>query len=257
MYILYLDESGNPDDAADRNFVIGGMAVFERQTFFLSRAVDAIQEKYFPGRPPVDFHASHIRAGKGFWRSVEVAVRDAVLTDLSQTIALANDPGVRIFATVVEKTASLYGEDAVKYATEQVCKRFDTFLARRANENNDKQRGLIVFAESHYQQRAKVWVRGFRELGTQWGILNNLSDTPYFAPAKENRLLQLADLVAHATFLLYERRDNSLAKVMIHRFDQKDRILHGLAHVSGAKSTGCECPACASRRTPGELGSWF
>ncbi|MFN2446990.1 MAG: DUF3800 domain-containing protein [Vicinamibacterales bacterium] len=52
MYLLYLDESGNPDDPADKHFVIGGIAVFERVTFFLSKDVDSIQEKHFPGRPP-------------------------------------------------------------------------------------------------------------------------------------------------------------------------------------------------------------
>ena len=71
MYLLYLDESGNPDDPADKHFVLGGIAVFERVTFFLATDVEAVQKKHFPGRPPIDFHASHIRAGKGFWRGIE------------------------------------------------------------------------------------------------------------------------------------------------------------------------------------------
>jgi hypothetical protein len=132
----------------DRHFVIGGLAVFERVTFWLNRAVDDVQAKHFPGRPPIEFHASHIRAGKGFWRGVEVPVRESVLQDLACGISAANDPDVRLFTCVVEKTSALYGDDAVKCATEQVCKRFDTFLARRANQFNDKQRGLLVFAES-------------------------------------------------------------------------------------------------------------
>src|SRR5438128_1709853 len=207
MYLLYLDESGNPDDPADKYFVIGGVAVFERQTFFLSQEVDLIQEKHFPGLPPIEFHASHIRNGKGFWRGIDAPTRDFVLQDLGQALARANNPGVMLFSAAVEKSAAIYGEDAVKLATEQVCKRFDTFLMRRAREHDDPQRGLLVFAESHYQQRAKLWVRGFRELGTQWGVLRNLSDIPYFASTRESRLLQLADFVSHNVFLLYERRD--------------------------------------------------
>ena len=227
MYLLYLDESGNPDDPADNHFILGGIAVFERVTFFLANNVEAIQEKHFPGRPPVDFHASHIRAGKGFWRGVENQVRDSVLQDLAQSIYSANARGVHLFAAVVEKTASLHGEEAIKRATEQVCKRFDTFLSRQEQESDrrgeEKQRGLLLFAESHYKQRAKIWIRGFRELGTEWGVLTRLSDVPYFAPAKENRLLQLADFVAHATYLLYERQNPILAKHIVRRFDQKDR----------------------------------
>jgi len=138
----------------------------------------------------------------------------------------------------------------VKLATEQVCKRFDIFLKRRATEHNDRQRGLLVFAESHYQQRAKIWVRGFRELGTQWGVLKNLSDIPYFASTRESRLLQLADFVAHSMFLLYERQDASLVKGILHRVDQKDGKLHGLVHISKNKGMGCNCPTCVSRRSP-------
>src|SRR5712664_3755677 len=117
MYLLYLDESGNPDEPADKHFVLGGVAVFERTTFFLSQDVDKIQEKHFSGLPPIEFRASHIRNGKRFWRSVEVSTRNMVLQDLGQVIARANNPGVTLFSAVVEKDASLYGEEAVKYAT--------------------------------------------------------------------------------------------------------------------------------------------
>lgn len=100
-----------------------------------------------------------------------------------------------------------------------MCKRFDTLLKRRLKDG-DEQRGLIVFAESHYEQRAKLWVKGFRELGTQWGLLHSLCDIPYFAPAKESRLLQLADYVAHALFLLFEKQDATLIKEIVKKFCQ-------------------------------------
>ena len=257
MYLLYIDESGNPDDPADRYFVIGGVAIFERVTFYLSRALEHLQDARLPGVPPVEFHAAPIRSGTGFWRRIDPAIRNELLDDIGQIIAQANQPGLTLFGAVVEKDAQVHGEDAVKLATEQVCKRFDTFLTRRFKEHNDPQRGLIIFAESHYQKRAKVWVRGFRDLGTQWGILNNLSDIPYFASTKETRLLQLADFVAHAIFLLYERRNPTLAKTIINRMDQKDGVLHGLVHCSNVKGRTCDCPACFSRRSPYDFGPWL
>lgn len=70
MYLLYLDESGNESDPVDRFFVLGGIALFERQTFFLVKAIEAIQEKYFPNHQPIPFHASEIRSGRDFWRKV-------------------------------------------------------------------------------------------------------------------------------------------------------------------------------------------
>ena len=227
--------------------------MFERQTYFLSQEMDTLQAKHFPGLPPIEFHATEIRSGKAFWRKIDPAVRGLVIQDIGQVVANANALGLFLFAAVIEKSASIFGEDAVKLATEQICGRFDMFLARR----EDAQRGLLVFAESHYQQRAKLWVRGFRALGTQWGILRNLSDIPYFASTKESRLLQLADYVSHAFFLLYERGDASLAKAIISRLDQRDGILHGLVHAPHQQGRLCECPACFSRKTPYSFGPWL
>ena len=257
LYVLYLDESGNPDNPADRHFVLGGAAVFEQTTFFLTKDLDNLQRKYWPTAQPIEFHASPIRSGRGFWRSVQSDTRDAVLDDIGLIIKQSNKPGVVLFAAIVEKDSQLYGEDAVKVATEQVVKRFDTFLTRCYQEHNNPQRGLLVFADSHYQKRAKLWVHGFRSLGTQWGVLNNLADMPYFAAARENRLLQVADYVAHATFSLYEKHDSKLMKHILANFDQKGGVLHGLVHISPPRGTPCACPAHVSRRVAGNFGSWL
>lgn len=114
----------------------------------------------------------------GFWRGIEKGKREAIVQDVTTAIANANHPGVVLFAAVIEKNERLYGEEAVKHVTEEVCRRFDLLLTRRYQEHDDPQRGLIVFAESSYEKRARIWVRGFRELGTRWGAINNLRDTP-------------------------------------------------------------------------------
>jgi hypothetical protein len=257
VYLLYLDESGNESDPTDRFFVLAGAAVFERQTFFLSRELESVQTKHFPGLPPIEFHASAIRAGRGFWRNVPEEKRHQIMVDLADAIAKANDPGMILFAAAVEKSASLYGEDAVSHATEQILSRFDRFLSRR-NDQNDPQRGLLVFAEGRFDKRAKIWVREFRQLGTRWGVLRNLSDIPYFASVKETRLLQLADFVAHSVFLLYERRDPTFIAKFIHRFDQRDGTIHGLRHFRTETAVGlCECPACYNWKHTGLYGPWL
>lgn len=235
--------------------MLGGAVIFERVTYFVSQELDRIQTQHFPGSPPVEFHAAKIRRGEGFWRRVSEPNRDAVLAGLNQVIQNAVHPGLVLFAAVIEKNREPYDEEAVKAATDQICKRFDTFLARGFHEHNDPQRGLIVFAEGRFHQRGRIWVKGFRELGTRWGGLNNLSDIPYFASTRETRPLQIADFVAHATFLLYERRNPSLIRRILERFDQTGGVLHGLVHVPGQRFT-CECPACYSRRNPGLLGPW-
>ena len=257
MYLLYLDESGNEDDPADKHFVRGGAAIFERVTFFLSRALDELQTRHFPGIQPIEFHAAAMRGGKGFWRNVSQDQRMEVLGNIAQIIAHANDPGLVLFGAVIEKSAAMYGEKAVEHATAELCRRFDIFLMRRHTEADDPQRGLLIFSEGRFHRRAKVWVRGFRELGTAWGILRNLSDIPYFASSQETRLLQLADFVSYAVFRLYESRDATLIRPLLHRFSPQDGTLHGLVHNRSASTMACDCPACASRRTPHHFGSWI
>lgn len=256
MHLLYLDESGNENDPRDRYFVLAGLSLFERQTFFLMRAVEAIQEKHFPNRPPVAFHASEIRSGRGFWRNVDPATRGEVLRDLTREILQSPERGRSLFAAAVEKDGTLYGEAAVEAATEQVCKRFDTMLTRLYRQHNDPQRGLIIFSEGRFDARAKLWVREFHRRGTNWGAINNLADIPYFAAGKESRLLQVADLVAHAIWILFEKQDSSLASAILPCFESRSGVLHGLAHVGASRGPTCPCPACASRRTPGDLGPW-
>lgn len=127
---------------------------------------------------------------------------------------------------------------------------------RQYKRFDNPQRGLIVFAESHYQQRHMLWVKTFRTLGTQWGAINNLSDIPYFANARETRLLQVADMVAHATFVLYERRNADLIRPFVHRFDAWDGAVQGLMHAT-SNSAACACPRCWSLRHPRSTSPWL
>lgn len=66
----------------------------------------------------------------------------------------------------------------------------------------------------------------------------------------------MADYVAHALLLLYEKRDATLAKTIVRKFDQSDGILHGLVHLGDNKGPKCDCPACFSSRTPWQFGPW-
>lgn len=130
MYLLYLDESGNENDPSNRYFVLAGLALFERQIHHLNERLDRVQEEHFPNRPPIPFHASAIRAGRGFWRGVSEEKRQKILDDVITAItATDNYGGLKLYAAAIEKDSELYGERAVEAATEQVCKRFDTFLS--------------------------------------------------------------------------------------------------------------------------------
>jgi len=166
-------------------------------------------------------------------------------------------PKLALFAACVEKRDDLSPDDVVRRATEEVCAKFNTYLTRKYHSTSDRARGLVVFDEGRFQARSRVWVQEFRESGTHWGsTLKNLADIPYFAPSSATRLLQIADLVAHAVFLMYERGEPRLLRQLLPAFDQMDGVLHGLAHIASGQRA-CPCPACVSRRTPGSLGPWL
>ena len=62
MYLLYVDESGQHGGS---HFVLSGVAVFERQTYWLAKELDQIQRDILPDTDDsIEFHASEIRAGR-------------------------------------------------------------------------------------------------------------------------------------------------------------------------------------------------
>ena len=150
MYLLYLDESGNENDPNDRYFVLGGVALFERQTYFLSQSLDQVQEKFFPNHQPIPFHASEMRSGKDLWRKITPEIRRKILGEVGQAIIRSPARGRVLFAAAVEKSRTLWGEAAVEKATEEICRRFDIFLQRQYHENQNPQRGLIIFSEGRF-----------------------------------------------------------------------------------------------------------
>lgn len=229
MYVLYLDESGDENNPANRHFVLAGVAAFERQIHFLSEAADAIQSRHLPGLEPVPFHASPMRKGKDFWRKIPEDKRLQMVADVGSVLANSDNRGVVLFGVAIQKSSQCFGEPAVQLAVEEVCGRFNLFLARRHKYENDTQRGLIVFAEGRFDQRARTWVRTFRRSGTRIGSIRNFAeDLPYSASANDSRMLQLADYVAHAIFLKYEQNDDSLLQPIQHKFDHDGTRIYGL-----------------------------
>lgn len=84
MYLLYADESGSTSDPKQQFFVLAGLAVFERQGFWIASELDQIAARFDPGDPAsIEFHGSPMWGGKGPWRRFTkservTAIRDAL-----------------------------------------------------------------------------------------------------------------------------------------------------------------------------------
>jgi len=246
LYLLYIDESGQH---GGRHFVLAGVAVFERQTYWLADALEQIQLHFLPSlKGPVEYHASPIRAGQDPpWNTLKAAERHQFLDAVYKTIA---DGQVVLFASIIEREWLKAGTDEYGFAFESLVNRFDRFLRWKYKEEGQAQRGLIIIAESQYQQRIETLAGNIRRVGTRWGETYNLCDIPLFTQAANSRLLQIADFCANAIYGKFESGYSKQFDRIAAKFFEADGIFHGLAHYSNAYDL-CTCPGCLTRRLAG------
>jgi hypothetical protein len=249
MYILYLDESGTSSDAS--YFVLAGLAVFEREIYWYAQEVDAIQKKYLPSVDyPVEFHASPLRQKNSDklpepLNLLTLDERRQLVKDMYQVIR--NRRGV-LFGIAIEK-AWCAQEDPYERAFEDLTSRFDLFLRRiNSSAGENEQRGLIAIAESSYRQNLEILGERFRGGSTRWGQLHTIADVPFFLPAKNTRLLQLADFCSNAIFGRYNSGLTRDFDIIAPRFDREETRIHGLAHLT--RDHECQCLACQARQAP-------
>jgi hypothetical protein len=244
MYLLYLDDSGSVQNAADHHIILAGIAVFERQPHWFSEKLDALAETIWPDNPKgIEFRGVDMLSGRKHWRGIDRGLRTAAYKDA--LTVLASSQHVRIFATAIHK-AALSPEDPMAYAFEQICNRFDRYLGRLHRQSNT-QRGLIILDKSSYETSLQGLATNFRTIGHKWGRLYNLAEVPLFVDSKATRMIQYADLVAHAVRRYYEKGDPQYFELILPRFDAEGGIIHGLLHFT-PQGSGCNCVACRQRK---------
>jgi hypothetical protein len=242
-----LDDAGSASNPNEDYFVLGGICVFETHADGFTRDLDLIASTYDAHDPSrVEFHASAIFARREHpWKGLQ---QDKARGVMKTVLSLARDCDVNAccFACAIEKASLQPGEDCVALAFEDLCQRFDLFLSRK-NRRGDCQRGLLILDRSARETSLQQLSREFRTIGTKWGVLRNLADTPMFVDSRSSRLVQLADHVAHAVFRRFNAGDAQYFDIIASRFDEFDGVIHGLEHKHSGKHR-CHCPACLSRR---------
>jgi hypothetical protein len=228
MHLLYVDDSGHPEDPNQEWFVLAGVSLFERQGYWLAESLEHVAARFNPAdSSSVELHGAAMRNGKD-WRAFPPSDRIQAIKD---SLALLSSSHIsnRIFAVAVRKGA-VAPRDPVEYAFEQLSSRFDLYL-RRLHLQGDTQRGLMIFDRKDGERRIQQLASEFRSVGHTWGVLKNLAEVPVFMDSKASRLLQLADLVAYAVYRNFQNGDESFFSIIESRFDQADGTRHGL-HVA-------------------------
>jgi hypothetical protein len=244
MHLLYLDDSGSVGNAADRHIVLAGVSVFERQPHWFSAKMDEIAARIWPDNPQsLEFRGADMLTGKKHWRGVGQDDRVSAYKEALGILKVSNQ--VTLFGAAIHK-AAISPADPMEYAFEQVCNRFDRFLGRLHKASNT-QRGLIILDESTYETSLQGLARNFRTQGHRWGQLHNMADVPMFVNSKATRLVQLADLIAHAIRRYYEYGDATYFDIFSSKFDTVGGVVHGLVHYTPAGSQ-CNCHHCRQRR---------
>lgn len=245
MYILYLDESGDPNgwDNQD-NFVMGGVAVFEGEVYALNKQLDEIQKSCFPGVSiPLAFHAAEIRSGRGRFRNMSPSEREILLGKVYDIIQFKKFPRLVAFATAIHISAAKSSEQVLHDSFEDICQRFNTFLLRQYKLGH-QDKGLLIIDKAH-EDSYRHLVADFQGAGTQFGYIGNIVDIPYFAGRRDTRMLQLADFCAYAVYRYYESsmNDTSYFNKVLPRFDRRasGQPPDGLKHIINQP---CSCEAC-------------
>lgn len=254
MFLLYVDESGTPQDLSEKYFIIAGVAIYENQAYYLSQAFDKIQEKWFPqASTSIEFHAAKIRNGNGEpWHSLTRETRKNILIDLYDEIIKVTPKGLSLFGIAIHKS-DFSGEDIVEKSFQELCGHFDAYIDKvnleLANDNSkQKNRGMMILDSSKYKGQLDKMLLAYRNHGgTKFGRVKNFVDAPSFADSTTTRLLQAADIVSYAIYRRYENSDTLFLDKILPRFCQKENKIHGLMHLV-ANYRQCSCPACLSRK---------
>ena len=249
MYLLYLDESGRPTAPYETYFVVGGIAVHEDDCYPLARAVSRRVKKALPpGEEHLEVHASRIWAARNEWSHIDRPTRHSLLESVVRDLVRWRSPhGRRATAFAVAVKKADFAASPIDVAHQEIFKRFDAFLTRlhRAGESH---RSLVIADNNEsYEKLLQGAFLSWKSGGTRFGRLHSFAEVPLYVDSQASRLVQLADVVAWATWHYYENGHTRWMQMLNTAFDADGGIQHGLVHLLRGHR-GCGCVPCTSRR---------
>lgn len=213
MYLLYSDESGNianPDDAA---FVVGGIAVHEDAVRPFAGEINRVLADFVGKKAAKDLeiHGSPLRRGRDGWGKFGNGKRHALAHALLRLVSEWEHEGsssvVEPFVVAIDRDHS---QSPMETAYGELLFAFDHHL-RQGRKRGVPHNGVLVADRGNYERALAAWVEVAR---TRWRRprqdhrrLYALAETPFFVDSQTTRLMQVADLVAHALFRAYNSGD--------------------------------------------------
>ncbi len=137
MYLLYLDDAGSASNRSEAYFVLGGVCVYEAQADWFTRELDKLAAGFDAGDPAnIEFHASAIFSRREApWKNLH---SDEARGVIKSVLGIARDSydSACFFACAIEKASLGADQDCVALAFEDLCQRFDYFLARKSKQGD-------------------------------------------------------------------------------------------------------------------------
>lgn len=244
MYLLYIDESGDPHNTGE-HFVVAGVAVHEAAVRSLNRAVEGVAATHLAphlvGLRGLELHAQAIRSGKDGWRGIPADVKAGLLSAVPRTVGRFARRADCTLLAVVRAPGAVPGVDPLERVFEELLLRFNSKLMRTGEE-----RGIAVADEAKYESVLQPLVRKWSTAGVRDRRLSRIVEVPLFVDSHATRLTQAADFVSHAVWRHYEHGEDAMMDPLLAGFDASDGVLHGLVHLVESYRR-CPCPACLSR----------
>ena len=220
------------------------MAIHEGQVYSLTKEMNDLQEKYFPGiKVSINFHASAIGYGKGpHFDKFNEAEREEILDDVYNILHKSYFPNLIAFATCIDISA-VTGPSQVTYdCFRAICQNFNLFLYHQYRMGH-RNKGMLIIDKGREKQYHQMFYE-FKKSPDVQEYLANIIDIPYFGASSETRMLQLADFVANAVFRYYESGITKHMDLILPRFYRGPRYhpTRGLNHIT--QEATCQCYAC-------------
>lgn len=233
MYIMYVDESGDPGTTgyATDHFILSGLIVNQDDwDKFLERLKNfrkSIKKNYGLNQRTEIHTAELIRFKKlKEYRLIRKSDRMRIIKDYCAQMPMIFDTA-KIVNVCIDKKEHV-GKDIFNLAWNRILQRFDNFLKKSGG--NDK--GIIV-ADDTNSTKLRLLQRGMRVYnpvpsqyqGYTTPIIDNIIEDSFMRDSQHSYFIQSVDLVAH---MLYRREypKGSLRKFgMEYQFDKLEPIL--------------------------------